>query len=154
MTLDVEAPTPPELETDTDASEYDDVDVDTSEYRREELDTFLQEGAWEQAFDEWADDTDLDEAQFSVVLDLGLIGQFDFFWDDFAQRVGYHAPGLPEDWRERELHPDLESWDTVSGINAAMAELGRTVSDTLKADFVDWESDPDLPDDLPDFDDE
>lgn len=151
MSLDVEAPAPPELDTEADASDYDDVDVDTSEYRREDLETFLQEGAWKQAFSEWCDHTDIDEEAFGIVIDLELVGQFDFFWDDFAQRVGYHAPGLPEDWRERKLHPDLDSWDTVSGINAGMAELGRTVSDTLKADYVDWESDADLPDDLPDF---
>ena len=72
-------------------------------------------------------------------------------WDDFADRVGYHAPGIPENWRERNLHPDLESWDTVSGINAALAELGDTVSRTLKADYVDWEADYEAPDDLPDF---
>jgi len=72
-------------------------------------------------------------------------------WDDFADRVGYHAPGIPENWRERNLHPDLESWDTVSGINASLAELGDTVSRTLKADYVDWEADYEAPDDLPDF---
>jgi len=152
MTLDVDPPAPPELDTTVDASDYDDVDVDPSEYHREDLEAFLRNGAWEQAFEEWARDTDLDEAAFEIVTDLQLVRQFDFFWDDFAQRVGYHAPGLPEDWRERDLHPELNSWDTVSGINAEMAALGRTVSDTLKADYVDWESDPDLPDDLPDFD--
>ena len=154
MTLDVAPPAPPELDTAVDASDYDDVDVDTSEYRREDLETYLAEGAWDQAFAEWSDHTDLEEAEFEIVRDLDLVEQFDFFWDDFAQRVGYHAPGLPEDWRERSLHPDLESWDTVSGINAAMAELGRTVSDTLKADYVDWETEPDLPDDLPEYGDE
>jgi hypothetical protein len=151
MTLDVDPPAPPELDTTVDASDYDDVDVDPSEYHREDLEAFLQDGAWEQAFEEWARGTELDEPAFEIVTDLELVRQFDFFWDDFAQRVGYHAPGLPEDWRERNLHPELNSWDTVSGINAEMAALGRTVSDTLKADYVDWESDPDLPDDLPDF---
>ncbi|WP_018258240.1 hypothetical protein [Halomicrobium katesii] len=154
MPLDVDPPAPPELDTAVDASDYDDVDVDTSEYRREELETFLQDGAWEQAFTEWAETSDLDETAFEIVSELDLVEQFDFFWDDFAQRVGYHAPGLPEDWRERSLHPDLDSWDTVSGINAGMAELGRTVSETLKADYVDWQTDPDLPDDLPEFGDE
>jgi len=154
MSLTVEPPDPPELEDSIDASDYDDVEVDTSEYRREELEAYLREGAWDQAFNEWADHTDLTDEEFAIVTDLGLVSQFDFFWDDFAQRVGYHAPGLPEDWRERDLHPDLDSWDTVSGINAGMAELGRTVSDTLKADYIDWETDPDLPDDLPNFGDE
>ena len=35
-----------------------------------------------------------------------------------------------------------------------MAELGRTVSDTLKADYIDWETEPDLPDDMPEYGDE
>ena len=66
-------------------------------------------------------------------------------------RVVPHAVGLPEDWQERDLHPELSSWETVSGINAALAELGDTVSRRLKADYVDWETEYEAPDDLPDF---
>jgi hypothetical protein len=152
MTLDVDAPAPPALDPAQDAAEYDDADPGGSEYRREELETFLEDGAWEQAFEKWADDTDLSETAFDVVVDLDLIAEFDFFWDAFATRVGYHAPGLPENWREREIHPDLDSWDTVSGINAAMAELGAVVGEVLENDYVDWESEYDGPDDLPQFD--
>ena len=83
---------------------------------------------------------------------MNLVREFDFFWDDFASRVGYHAPGLPEDWREREIHPDLDSWNTVSGINAAMAELGDVVSKVLGNEYVDWDEEGDVPDDLPDYD--
>jgi len=107
MTLDVDAPAPLALDPAQDAAEYDDADPGGSEYRREELETFLEDGAWEQAsFEKWADDTDLSETAFDVVVDLDLIAEFDFFWDAFATRVGYHAPGLPENWREREIHPD------------------------------------------------
>ncbi|SFS06497.1 hypothetical protein SAMN05216559_3047 [Halomicrobium zhouii] len=151
MTLDVDAPEPPALDPAQDAADYDDADPGGSEYRREELESFLEDGAWEQAFEKWADDTDLSETAFDVVVDLELIGEFDFFWDAFATRVGYHAPGLPENWREREIHPDLDSWDTVSGINAAMAELGGVVSEVLEEEYVDWESEYDGPDDLPQF---
>jgi hypothetical protein len=151
MTLDVDAPAPPALDPAQDAAEYDDADPGGSEYRREELETFLEDGAWEQAFEKWADDTDLSETAFDVVVDLDLIAEFDFFWDAFATRVGYHAPGLPENWREREIHPDLDSWDTVSGINAAMAELGGVVGEVLENEYVDWESEYDGPDDLPQF---
>ena len=80
-----------------------------------------------------------------------MIQHFDFFWDAFADRVGYHAPGIPEDWKERDLHPELSSWETVSGINASMAELGETISRTLKEEYIDWETDYEAPDDLPDF---
>jgi hypothetical protein len=150
MTLDVDAPEPPELpEVDTGA--YDDVEVQGEEYRRQELEDLLADGAWADAFDEWAAHTDLDEEEFTVAEELGLFEEFDFFWDDFADRVGYHAPGIPEDWNERDLHSELDSWEMVSGINAALAEFGDTVSRTLKDEYIDWEADYDAPDDLPEF---
>ena len=147
---DADPPAPPEL-PEMDADAYDDVEVQGEDYHREDLEGFLAEGAWAEAFGTWACETDLEKHGFEIARDLGLFEEFDFFWDDFADRVGYNAPGIPEDWRERNLHPDLESWDTVSGINAALAELGDTVSRTLKADYVDWEADYEAPDDLPDF---
>jgi hypothetical protein len=151
MPLDAETPSPPELEPEFDAEEYDDVNVDVSEYRREELETYLREGAWERAFEEWAERTEMDEETFAIVTELGLFSRFDFFWDDFAGRVGYHAPGIPEDWREREVHPGLDSWETVSTINAGLTEFGQTVCDVLAAEYIDWDEDYDPPDELPDF---
>lgn len=151
MSLAVDTPEPPHLSLEATADEYDDVDVDGDEYRREELQTFLHDGAWEQAFQEWAQRSELEEDEWEIVLDLELVEEFDFFWDDFAARVGYHAPGLPENWREREIHPDLDSWGTVSGINAGLTELGQTVCDVLKDEYIDWEAEYDAPDDLPDF---
>ena len=151
MSLDVEMPEPPELR-DLDPNEYEDAEVvGESDYRRDELEEFLQEGAWKQAWEQWTARTDLDEDEWKIVEDLGLIERFDFFWDSFADRVGYHAPGLPEDWRERDLHEDLDSWGTVSGINAELTEFGQIVCDVLKDDYIDWESEYDAPDDLPDF---
>jgi hypothetical protein len=151
MSLDVEPPAPPTLEPGYDADAYDDVDVMGEEYRREELEAFLTEGAWERAFAEWAEHAEMDEDDFAVALDLGLFERFDFFWDDFADRVGYHAPGIPEDWKERDLHPDLDSWGTVSAINAGLTELGQIVCEVLKEEYIDWEADYEAPDDLPDF---
>jgi hypothetical protein len=151
MTLDVDAPSPPSLSTAVDASQYEDADVQGDDYRRDELEAFLADGAWEDAFAEWAADTDLDETEFAIARDLGMFEEFDFFWDSFADRVGYHAPGIPEDWKERDYHPDLDSWNAVSGINAAMTELGQTICDVLEADYIDWEADYEAPDDLPDF---
>ena len=151
MTLDVETPPPPELQPDMDVDEYDGVDVDVSEYRREDLETYLQEGAWEQAFGEWVEHTDMDEETFAIVTDLGLFERFDFFWDGFADRVGYHAPGIPEDWRQRDIHPGLDSWETVSTINAGLTEFGQTVCDVLKSEYIDWDADYEPPDELPDF---
>ena len=152
MSLNVEVPAPPELNQ-IDPNEYEDAEVlGDTDYRREELEAFLEEGAWEEAFDEWADHTDLDDADFEIVDELEMIQQFDFFWDAFADRVGYHAPGIPEDWKERKYHPKLESWETVSEINASLAELGETVSRTLKEHYIDWETEYEAPDDLPEFD--
>ncbi|PSQ01921.1 hypothetical protein BRC94_02955 [Halobacteriales archaeon QS_5_70_17] len=151
MSLDAEAPDPPTLEPDLDPDEYEDADVAGDEYRREELEEFLREGAWERAFDEWAASTDMDGEDWEIVLDLELIDRYDLFWDDFADRVGYHAPGLPEDWRQRDIHPELDSWGTVSSINAGLTELGQIVCEVLKEEYIDWEADYDPPDDLPDF---
>jgi hypothetical protein len=153
MSLDVDTPAPPELDEGVDADAYDDADVaGADDYRREELEAFLEDGAWADAFAEWAAGADLTEDEFGIARDLGLFEEFDFFWDDFADRVGYHAPGIPEDWKERSYHPDLDSWSTVSAINAGLTELGQVVSETLKRDYVDWESAFDAPDDLPEFD--
>jgi hypothetical protein len=151
MSLAVETPAPPTLETGIDADEYDDAEVGGDEYRREELQELLETGAWDEAFEQWAADTDMTEAEFAIVRDLDLVERFDFFWDDFAGRVGYHAPGLPEDWKERDIHPDLDSWGAISSINAGLTELGQTVCDVLKDEYIDWEADYEAPDDLPDF---
>jgi hypothetical protein len=151
MSLDVTVPAPPTLDR-VDPNEYDDADVvGDTDYKRDELEALLREGAWEEAFTEWAAETGLDEREFGIVTDLGMIEQFDFFWDSFAERVGYHAPGIPEDWKERNYHPELDSWGTVSGINAALTELGQIVCDVLLDEYVDWETEYEAPDDLPDF---
>ena len=152
MSLDVELPEPPTLNA-VDPNEYEDAEVvGDTDYRREELEAFLKEGAWEEAFEEWTAGADMDAEDWRIVEDLELVSRFDFFWDDFADRVGYHAPGLPEDWKVRDLHPDLESWGTVSAINAGLTELGQIVCEVLKERYIDWEAEYDAPDDLPDFD--
>lgn len=151
MSLDVEPPAPPELDQ-VDPNEYEDTQVaGETDYHREEIEDFLQEGAWERAFNEWAEHSNMTEEEFQVVLDLGLIQEYDFFWDAFAERVGFHAPGIPEDWKEKDYHSGLQSWGEVSSINAGLTELGQTVCDVLKAEYIDWEGDYDAPDDLPDF---
>lgn len=152
MTLDVPIPDPPSLDDGPDPDTYEDVTVvaDT-DYRREELEDFLREGAWEEAFISWAADAHMTPEEFAIATDLDLIESYDFFWDDFADRVGYHAPGIPEDWGERDLHPDLDSWGTVSSINAGLTELGQVVCDVLADEYIDWEASYEAPEDLPDF---
>ncbi len=151
MSLQIAPPDPPKL-NEIDPNEYDDADiVGETDYKRAELEAFLADGAWNEAFRQWAKQSDMDDTTFDIVLELALIERFDFFWDSFADRVGYHAPGIPEDWKERNLHPELDSWGTVSSINAGLTELGQVVCDVLKDDYIDWESDYEAPDDLPDF---
>jgi hypothetical protein len=151
MSLNVDPPDAPELQR-TDPNEYEDAEiVGDTDYRRDELQSFLEDGAWERAFTEWADDTTMDDSEFEIVRDLDLLDRFDFFWDSHADRVGYHAPGLPEDWKERDIHPDIDSWGTVSAINAGLTELGQVVCDVLKDEYIDWETDYEPPDDLPEF---
>jgi hypothetical protein len=151
MTLDVDEPEPPSLSTKVDASQYEDADVQGDDYRRDELEKFLEDGAWADAFAEWAAHTDLTEEEYAVARDLDMFEEFDFFWDSFADRVGYHAPGIPEDWKARDYHPEIDSWNTVSGINAAMTEFGQIVCDVLEDNYIDWEGEYEAPDDLPDF---
>jgi hypothetical protein len=152
MPVDAEPPAPPTLEA-IDPNEYEDAEVvGDTDYKRAEIETLLAEGAWADAFETWAADTDLDDAGFEIAMDLDMLGEFDFFWDSFADRVGYHAPGIPEDWKERDLHPDLTSWATVSAINAGLTELGQEVCEVLYDEYIEWESEYEAPDDLPDFD--
>ncbi len=150
MSLSVEIPEPPEL-NEVDPSEYEDAEVAGDDYRREDIEALLQDGAWEEAFEVWAQDATVSEAEWEIILDIGLLGEFDFFWDDFADRVGYHAPGIPEDWKVREVHPDIESWGEVSSINAGLTELGQLVCEVLKEEYIDWEAEYEPPEDLPDF---
>jgi hypothetical protein len=151
MTLDVAVPPSPELEG-VDPNAYEDASVAGDEYHRNDLQGFIEDGAWAAAFEEWAADASLDAAEYEIARDLSLFEEFDFFWDDHADRVGYHAPGIPEDWKERSYHDDLTDWSTVSAINAGLTEFGQIVCEVLADDYVDWESSYEAPDDLPEFD--
>jgi transcription elongation factor len=152
MALDVSPPDPPTLQA-VDPNEYEDATIDgDTDYRRDELQTALEDGAWVDAFEQWAASTDMDAATYAIATDLSYFADFDFFWDGFAGRVGYHAPGVPEDWQERTVHPDLDSWTTVSTINAELTTFGQVVCDVIEEEYVDWEQDYEAPDDLPDFD--
>lgn len=81
MSLNVDLPDPPTLAS-VDPNEYDDTDVGGDEYRRDELEAFLADGAWEAAFTAWAEMSDLDRDDWQIVLDLELLSRFDFFWDN------------------------------------------------------------------------
>lgn len=139
MDRDRDIPPPPTL----DAAEDD-------EYHRGEIQIALEDGAWEAAFQDWLATTDIEADAFEIAEDLDLFDDFDFFWDDFAQRVGFFAPGIPDDWEHAGYHDELTSWRQASSINGSLAELGQTVCDVLQEDYLDleeedWGDDLDLP---------
>jgi len=139
MGLAVETPTPPAL-TDATTDVPEDRRIEAGmDVHRADLDDALHEGAWDRGFGEWAEHTDLDETEWAVVEDLQLVAEFDFFWDGTEGRVGYTSPGIPPNWRQRDLHPALDSWSTVSSINAALADLGRVVATVLTEEYVEWD---------------
>lgn len=80
MSLDVDLPDPPELDT-VDPSTYDDTEVGGDDYRRDELEEFLRDGAWADAFDQWSAHSDLSDEEWEIVTDLDLLSRFDFFWN-------------------------------------------------------------------------
>lgn len=140
MSLDVETPDPPTLHGPGDPGEYDAVD-DPDEWTgatapREALADFLEAGAWEDAFDEWCQETYLTEAEFRLVVDAGLIDEFDFFWNEAAEDVGYRAPSVPDDlgdWTDEGI--EGEAID-VRGIDGELDDLGRTVSEVLENEYI------------------
>lgn len=135
MTLAVDPPRRPDLTTNV-----PDVDVgDRPEAgRREEIEGMLENAAWPQAFGEWSEHTDLTEDDWAIVLDLGLVEGFDFYWVAEDEQVKYDPPTIPDDWEEREVHPDLQTFVQVSTINDALDALGQTVADLLQQEYVDW----------------
>lgn len=132
MVLDVEAPDPPSLRGPQPRGEYEAVDVTdeeaTDDYRREELAAVLREGAWQYAFEEWAEHTLLTDAEFRTVAELGLVERFDLYWDPTTDDVGYRPPTLSEEERE--------AFEDPSGIEAELDSLGRVVSETLENDYL------------------
>lgn len=138
MTLDVEVPDPPSLHGPQDPGDYDAVDEPEDwtgdDFRREALADFLREGAWEDGFDEWREQTYISEDEFRLVLDLGMIDEFDFYWNPSAEDVGYRAPTLADD-RPVSRGESLEEIDT-DGIEEELDDLGRTVSEVLENDYI------------------
>jgi hypothetical protein len=100
----------------------------TDDHRREELEGLLREGAWQGAFEEWAEHTLLTDAEFEAVRDLGLVERFDLYWDPATDEVGYRAPTLDD--------AEREAFDDPDGIEAELDSLGRVVSEPLENDYL------------------
>ena len=133
MALDVKVPEPPDLSNRGKPREFqwEDETLGSEDFYREDLEDLLQEGAWTEGFNEWAEYTDLDDGQAQIVSDLGLFQAFDFYWDPDDDRLRFDAPTVPEDWRERDATESLDS-STVSMIDATLQDLGRAVQETLE----------------------
>jgi hypothetical protein len=136
MGLDVAVPEPPDLSNRGMPRGFELLDETpgSADFHREELEDLLQEGAWREGFNEWAEYTDLDETQVRVVSDLGLFQAFDFYWDPTDDRLRFDAPSVPDDWRKRTATASLDS-STVSMIDTELQDLGRAVQETLE-DFL------------------
>ncbi|WP_410767465.1 hypothetical protein [Haloferax sp. DFSO60] len=137
MGLDVPTPNPPSSYREARDDEY--VSDGT---RRAEIRAYLTgtENAWGEGFTEWTIDTSLTETEYDVVVELGLLAEFDFYWDDERQRIEYTAPKIPDDWETSETFDSFDSWETVSAINGELDNLGETVAGVLTNYYVSWDS--------------
>lgn len=137
MTLDVELPELPDLTNRGMPRDFElrDETLGSGAFHREELESLLRDGAWQEGFNEWSEYTELDAAQVRTVDDLGLFQAFDFYWDPTDERLQYTAPRVPADWGERDATASLDS-STVSMMNTELQTLGRTVQEVLE-DYLD-----------------
>lgn len=134
MSLDVSTPDPPSLHGPQPRGPYESIgnpvaDPD-DDYRREEIKTILANGAWNDAFEEWANQTSLSEANFEVAAEQHLFDEFDFYWDAITDEVGYRAPTLPQ-----AVRTGLET-GAADDIDSELDTLGRVVSEMLENDYL------------------
>lgn len=132
MTLDVEIPDPPSLRGPQYRGHYEAVDmtdqVPEDDYRRGALETFLEEGAWQDAFEAWADDADITAAEFRRLEADDVFEEFDFYWNPETDDVGYKAPTVPDDARGAFDRPD--------DVEGELDTLGRVVTEVLENDYL------------------
>lgn len=123
-----DVPDPPPLHGPQQPGDYEAVEEigePQDDQRREELETFLQEGAWADGFDEWAAHTALDEAEFEAARDAGLIGALDFYWEPSTGDVGYRSPKV-------DSLPGEFDRTSAGRVEEELDDLGHTVSAHLE----------------------
>lgn len=130
MGLAVETPTPPDLTNRPlpAAIDPDSVVDATGDLRREEIEGALRDGAWSDAFGEWAEYTDLSETEYRTIHDAGLVQGLDFYSDPEAGGIEFELPPIPDALGE----DDLAGRATVE-----LSDLGEIVADVLE-EYVDW----------------
>lgn len=132
MALDVETPSAPDV---TNRGFPSGVGVDETvesgaDFRREEIEEVLREGAWREAFEEWSEYTDLGEDEFRTVSELGLFEQLDFYWDPVDGALRFDVPALPE---------RLDEDDLLSRTRTELSDLGEIVTEWMADGYVDWD---------------
>jgi hypothetical protein len=137
MANDIEVPEPPDLSNRGMPREFEwqEETLGSEEFYREDIEDLLQEGAWKEGFNEWAEYTTIDEEDVRLVEDLGLFQALDFYWDPTEDRLRFDAPTVADGSRERERTQSLDS-STVSTIENELEDLGRAVQETLE-DYLD-----------------
>lgn len=133
MALEVPAPDPPSLHGPQPRGEYEAIDNPVAEpgddYRREELEAILADGAWADAFDEWAAGAGLSVDAYEVLVEHDAFEDLDFYWDATTDEVGYVTPSLSDDVRDRVS-------GEVDDVEDELDDLARVVSETLENDYL------------------
>lgn len=134
MALDVSVPAPPSLHGPQTRGDYEAIDNEIIDFdddsRREELEAILENGAWRDAFEEWAGVTDLSAPQFEVVQQLHMIEAIDLYWDPASDEVGYRSPSFTDDAASKFADADPGT------IESELDLLGRIVSEVLENDYL------------------
>lgn len=127
MGFDVPTPDPPSL---TDSQPRGAPDADAGEdYRRDQIAAVFEAGAWNEAFEAWAEQTWLSESEFDLLEAHDCFETMDFYWDAGTEAVGYHIPDLSDDAREA-----LGS-DDAGDVESELAALGQVVAETLAEQY-------------------
>jgi hypothetical protein len=137
MAHDIEVPESPDLSNRGTPREFEwqEETLGSEEFYREDIEDLLQEGAWTEGFNEWAEYTTIDDEQVRLVDELGLFQAFDFYWDPTEERLRFDAPRVADGSREQETAQSLDA-STVSAIEGELDDLGRAVQETLE-DYLD-----------------
>jgi hypothetical protein len=88
---------------------------------------------WDEALADWREE--LEDEDIELVERVGLLAEFEFFWDAEFDRVGYEAPSIPSDWKTRDYADDVGSWAQVSRINTAMSDLGGELRERVEEEL-------------------
>ncbi|SEH58110.1 hypothetical protein SAMN05192561_10921 [Halopenitus malekzadehii] len=111
--------------------EWQEETLGAEDFYRGDIEDLLQDGAWQEGFNEWVEYTTLDEEHVDSINDQRLFQAFDFYWDPSEDRLRFDAPRVPDEWQQE--HP-IESRDSItrSLIAGELADLGHAVLEVLE----------------------